>query len=118
MVLSVVSNASWLNETYRVTVSVQVSLTFVELRVTWVSTLDFARGDSVTSASTEVVLVTVDVTAGTRDEHSLAAAVFDARHPSPRKGDASQALTLTTALALAMAPAAELALASTANSKD
>ena len=60
--------------------------------------------------------MTVDVTAGTRDEHSLAAAVFDARHPSPRKGDASQALTLTFALALALA--AELALASTANSKD
>jgi hypothetical protein len=92
-------------------VVVQVSLTFVELRVTWVSTLDFSRGDSVTSASTEVVLVTVDVTAGTRDEHSLAAAVFDARQPSPRKGDASQALTLALALALKVALALEAKLA-------
>jgi len=99
-------------------VVVQVSLTFVELMVTWASTLGFARDASVTSASTEVVLVTVDVTAGTRDEHSLAAAVFDARHPSPRKGDASQALTLTTAVALSMALAAELALASKENSTD
>ena len=95
---------------------VQVSLTFIELMVTWDwdSTLDLGRGDSVTSASTEVVLVTVDVTAGTRDEHSLAAAVFDARQPSPRKGDASQALTLALALALkkVLALEAELALSS------
>ena len=69
---------------------VQVSLTFVELMVTWAadSTLGFTLDAWVTSASTEVVLVTVDVTAGTRDEHSLAAAVFDARQPSPRRGDA------------------------------
>ena len=60
--------------------------------------------------------MTVDVTAGTRDEHSLAAAVLDARHPSLRKGDASQALTLTLALALVLP--ARPALASTANSKD
>jgi hypothetical protein len=108
-----------LNKTYRVTVVVQVSLTFVELTVTWDSdsTLNLARGDSVTSASTEVVLVTVDVTAGTRDEHSLAAAVLDARQPSPRKGDASQALTLALALALkvALALEAELALSSREN---
>jgi len=84
------------NETYKVTVSVTVSLMFVELIVTWDFTLVIARGDSVTSASTEVVLVVVDVTAGTRDEHSLAAAVFDAKQPSPRKGDASQALALAT----------------------
>jgi len=100
---------------------VHVSLTLVELMVTWVSTLGFSRGDSVTSASTEVVLVTVDVTAGTRDEHSLAAAVFDARHPSPRKGDASQALTLALALALApkvaLALEAELALALSAKER-
>ena len=111
---------------------VQVSLTFVELMVTWASTLGFARDASVTSASTEVVLVTVDVTAGTRDEHSLAAAVFDARQPSPRKGDASQALTLALTLKLALlalnaelalklallALNAELTLAEAANSKD
>jgi hypothetical protein len=46
--------------------------------------LVIARGDSVTSASTEVVLVVVEITAGTLEEHSLAAAVFDARQPSPR----------------------------------
>ena len=42
-ILSVVSKASRLNETYRVTVVVQVSLTFVELIVIWDadSTLDF-----------------------------------------------------------------------------
>jgi hypothetical protein len=57
---------------------------FVELTVTCVSTLVIARGDSVISETTEVVLVVVIVTAGTRDEHSLAAAVLDARHPSPR----------------------------------
>jgi len=73
-----------LNETYSVTVSVIVCWTFVELIVTCDWTLVITVGDSVTSASTEVVLVVVDVTAGTRDEHSLAAAVFDARHPSPR----------------------------------
>lgn len=38
---------------------------------------------SVISERTEVVLVVVDVTAGRREEHSLAAAVFDARHPRP-----------------------------------
>ena len=54
-----------------------------------------------------MVLVVVDVTAGTRDEHSLVAAVFDAKQPSPRYGDASQALTLMLTLALKL----ELALA-------
>ena len=101
---------------------VQVSLTFVELIVIWDadSTLDFTLDAWVTSASTEVVLVTVDVTAGTRDEHSLAAAVFDARQPSPRRGDASHALTLALALSLKLALAldAELALAEAANEKD
>ena len=113
---------------------VQVSLTFVELMVTWDadSPLSFALDAWVTSASTEVVLVTVDVTAGTRDEHSLAAAVFDARQPSPRRGDASQALTLALTLKLALlalnaelalklallALNAELTLAEAANSKD
>lgn len=38
---------------------------------------------SVISEMTEVVLVVVDVTAGRREEHSLAAAVLDARQPKP-----------------------------------
>ena len=62
---------------------VRVSLTFVELTVTCVSTLVFGLGVAVISESTEVVLVMVEVTAGTREEHSLAAAVFDARQPRP-----------------------------------
>lgn len=74
---------AWLNETYSVTVTVIVSGIFVELTVTCDSTLVIARGVAVVWESTEVVLVTVEVTAGTREEHSLAAAVFEARQPNP-----------------------------------
>lgn len=56
---------------------------FVELTVTCDSTFVMAVGVAVISESTEVVLVTVEVTAGTREEHSLAAAMFDARQPRP-----------------------------------
>lgn len=68
---------------YQVTVSVEVSK-LVRLTVTWDLTMLVGRGDSVTSERTEVVLVTVETTAGTRDEHSLAAAVFEAKQPNPR----------------------------------
>ncbi len=60
----------------------------VKFTVTCDSTTLFARGDSVISEMTEVVLVVVEVTAGRRDEHSLAAAVFEARQPKPRTGEA------------------------------
>ena len=64
----------------------------VTFTVTCDSTTLFARGDSVISEMTEVVLVVVEVTAGRRDEHLLAAAVFEARQPKPRIGEAWQML--------------------------
>jgi hypothetical protein len=66
-----------------VTVSVEVS-TLVMFMVTWDSTDVFTSGVSVIWERTEVVLVMVVTTGGRREVHSLAAAVLEARHPSPR----------------------------------
>lgn len=69
--------------THQVTVSVEVSR-LVMLTVAWDSTTVFGRGDSVICERTEVVLVTVEMTGGRREVHSLAAAVLEAKHPSAR----------------------------------
>lgn len=65
------------------TVSVDVSM-LVMFTVAWDSTTVFARGVSVIWERTEVVLVMVEITAGRREVHSLAAAVLEARHPNAR----------------------------------